>query len=82
MKRITRKTFAFATALTVLFFAAQGAEAKGPHDVRTKSGPVKTYSGSKANKKYIAHKRRKSPPGKRSKGEPANSLSMVRTEEV
>ncbi len=82
MKRITKKSFAFASALAVLFFAAQGAQAEGMHNVRTKSWPAKTFSGSKSNKKYIAHKRRKSTAGKRSKGETTNSLSMVRTEEV
>ncbi len=76
MKRTTKKTLVFATAVAILYFAAPGAQAGGMHDVRTSNSPTKKFSNSQASKKYGPHKRRKSSKSKQSKDRSSSSVSM------
>ncbi len=80
MKRTTKKSLVFATTLAILFFAAPGVQAGGMHDVRTRSSkdsPARKFSGTQPNKKFIAHKRRKSFKSRQSKDRSTNSFPMV-----
>ncbi len=80
MKRTTKKSLAFATAVAILFFAAPGAQAGGMHDVRTKASedsPAKKFTGTQPNKKFIAHKRRKPSKSRKSKDRSTSSFPMV-----
>ncbi|MCC7530333.1 MAG: hypothetical protein IT342_17545 [Candidatus Melainabacteria bacterium] len=80
MKRTTKKSLVFATALAILFFGAPGAQAGGIHDVRTRrsnDSPARKFSGTQPNKKFIAHKRRKSFKSRQSKDRTTNSFPMI-----
>jgi hypothetical protein len=80
MKRTTKKSLVFATAVAILFFAAPGVEARGMHDVRTRvsnDSPAKKFAGTQPNKKIIAHKRRKSFKSRKSKDPSTSSFPIV-----
>ncbi|MBA3992100.1 MAG: hypothetical protein C0469_01140 [Cyanobacteria bacterium DS2.3.42] len=88
MKRTSKKPLLFATAVAILFFAAPGAQARGVHDIRTENSNVsdyssaKKFSGTQANKKFIAHKKRKSFKGKKPKDRSTSDFSMVTQKDV
>jgi hypothetical protein len=88
MKRTSKKSLTFATAVAILFFAAPGVQARGVHDIRTENSNVSNYStakkfsGTQANKKFIAHKRRKSSKGKKPKDRSTSEFSMVTQKDV
>lgn len=77
MKCTTKKTLLFATAVAILFFATPGVQAGGIHNVRTRSSPEKNFSGTQPNKKFIAHKRRKSSKSRKTKDRSTSSFPMV-----
>lgn len=88
MKRKTKKSLVFATAIATLFFAAQGAQARGVHDIRTADSkvstdsPAKKFSSTQPSKKFIGHKRRKSSKNKRSKDRSTSDFSMDTQKDV
>jgi len=75
--KTTRKTLVFGTALAVLFFAGPGAESRGVHKIRTKNSKMQEPSGVQADKKFIAHKKKKSSRGKSKERTSSTSFSMV-----
>ena len=83
MKRTTKKSLVFATAVAILFFAAPGVQAGGVHKIRTKKDPsTSNFSGTQPNKKLIAHKRRKSSKSKQAKDRSTSGFQMVTEKET
>ena len=78
MKTTTKKALVFGTALAVMFFAAPGAQSKGVHKIRTQNLKAGEFSGSQPDKKFIAHKKKKS-ARRKSKDRASDSMfSMVK----
>jgi len=78
MKTSTRKALIFGTALAILLFAAPGAQSRGVHKIKTNNSQMQNYFGAEPQKKLVAHKKKKSSKGKRSKERSTKSaFSMV-----
>lgn len=82
MKRSTKKMLAFGTAFAVLFLAGSVSHAEEMSMPKIKSVSLKTHSGKKGSKKYLAHKRKRAAKSRQQKERSAGSISMLKIKEV
>lgn len=77
MKTTTKKALVFGTAFAVMFFNAPGAQSRGVHKIRTQNAKMQDFSGNLADKKFIAHKKKKSSKRKSKDRTNSSAFSMV-----